>query len=199
MSQVRYCAVSLLILGITWSPSCALIARNLRRARAVADHMAVQDLKTISTAEYMFATGDEDGDGRADYGTLPELARAKLLDEQLGAGHAHGFDYSIAVVGSGDVPRFVATASPGTPSVVWGEGHSQYGERWFAMDETGKIAHSWTGPVVLEDGRVPATSPPRPWSLTDLELPSLLLFPVGLIAAHLLGAKAAGARKTAKS
>jgi len=52
-------------------------------------------LRSIQNAQELYRERDWDGDGVLEYGTLPELAAAKLIPDYLADGHAWGYVYRL--------------------------------------------------------------------------------------------------------
>ncbi|MBX3466385.1 MAG: hypothetical protein KF878_05735 [Planctomycetes bacterium] len=128
--------------------------RNLREARLHGNEAAaIGALKTINTAQVVFREGDKDGNGELDYGTLAQLAHARLIDEALGSGTKQGY-------------RFEALPSPTTPEFLWMATATpvepgRTGTRHFVTNHSGVIYYSTRAPFTLNpDCKIPEHATP---------------------------------------
>ena len=100
------------------------IPNLLASRRAANEASAINTLRTINSAQEMYAStsGDEDG-----YGPMEELISRKLLDPKLGEGTKNGYRFELEDTGSG----YQATATPAD--------YPNSGARSFYMTEDGVI------------------------------------------------------------
>src|SRR2546423_12129549 len=73
---------------------------------------AVAALRSIVTAEAIFAAQDRNGTGSHDFATLAQLARFRLVDEGLASGAEHGYAFSVTPSTRAPERAFFATALP---------------------------------------------------------------------------------------
>jgi hypothetical protein len=116
--------------------TCAACAASQREADEAA---AIKALRALHARQRTFAATDADGDGVPDYGTLPELSRAGLLE---GWEWPPGLPLEVATATGGSGPVWAALASPRQPSA---------GARWLFVDHTGALRES-DRPLQLDPG-----------------------------------------------
>lgn len=111
---------------------------------------AITALRTISTQQELFRSGDSEEDSVEDFGTLSELALNNLLDDVLGRGTKSGY-------------RFQASYSSTTPRELWFGLASPFlpgktGDRYFAVNHTGVIYYTNAAAFTLNtsDCKMPA-------------------------------------------
>lgn len=103
---------------------------------------AVASLRTIALTQELFRTQDREGDTVLDYGTLSELSDQSLIDAGIGAGTMQGYVFQIVVSSSVPEALWSATANPAVPGVT--------GDRCFAINQTGVVFYTTTGPILLD-------------------------------------------------
>jgi len=94
---------------------------------------AIGALRTLVTAQAMFRERDKDGDGLLAYGTVADLATAKLLDERFAAGRQRGYAFRVLFA---TADAWQAVAEPLVEGLT--------GARSLYVDQTGVI-RAWTG------------------------------------------------------
>ena len=112
------------------SPAHSLPAKP--SSPALGEMRAIGMLKTISTCEALFREGDKDGDGDLDYGTLPELIKAKLLARS--SIDRTGYRFTVCPGSKAREFLWMAVAEP----VKLGK----TGNRYFATNHAGVIYYS---------------------------------------------------------
>ncbi len=118
--------------GVVVLVGVALVPAQHGPTRAGSEALAIQSLRALCTAQRVFRDEDRDGDGARDDATsLDELRRAGLVDEDLAAGLRHGYTFVVRAGPPGDLPRWVALASPEHPGVT--------GDRHFRVDASGEV------------------------------------------------------------
>jgi prepilin-type N-terminal cleavage/methylation domain-containing protein len=138
--------IELLVVVTIIGVIAALAIPNLRRARQYAESAsAVQSLRTISTAEYLFKNKYKR------FGTLAELAPEGTIDTSLGLGRKSNYFFELLLVDDPDYPdpaarHFTCTGAPESDPA-----RSDY----FFVDDTGVIRFE-TGVAADKD------SPPIP-------------------------------------
>jgi hypothetical protein len=120
----------------------ALLARVRRGREQNRDAPVIGALRTLSTAQAIFREGDKEADELLDYGTLEELARANLVDPELGSGTKFGYRFEVRP--SRSTPEFLwmATASPIEP---------RPDARHYVTNHAGVVFYSTTAPFTWND------------------------------------------------
>src|SRR5262249_43257560 len=91
----------------------AIAIPNLVSARKHGNETAaIGALKTLQTCQTIFREGDKDGNGRLDYGSLPQLSAAHLVDQVLGSGTKQGYLFRTGASTSTSEFLWFATANP---------------------------------------------------------------------------------------
>jgi prepilin-type N-terminal cleavage/methylation domain-containing protein len=102
---------------------------------------AIATLRLIASSQAVFRESDRDGDGRANYATLPQLEQAKLVDEVVGAGTKHGYSIQVAVSTTQPETLWFAVANPVLPGNT--------GDRYFAVNHAGVVFYTDRATVAL--------------------------------------------------
>ena len=119
-------AITLFVLGLV----SVVAAPNVIEARKGNNPTpAIGPLKTIGTAQSLFREADMEADGNLDYGTLPELAAAGLIDHVLASGTKNGYLFETSYGASTSEFIWFATARPAIPGVT--------GDRYYAANHEG--------------------------------------------------------------
>lgn len=105
---------------------------------------AIATLRLIASSQTTFREADKDGDGQADYGTLPELSQANLVDEVVGTGSKHGYVFDVGRSAARPDTLWFALASPAVPGST--------GDRWFAVNHAGVIFYTGGPAPVFDTG-----------------------------------------------
>ena len=91
--------VEVMIVVAIISIVAAIAVPTIFEARKSANEAAaIGTLKTIQSCQAVFRESDRDGDGSIDYGTLPELAQAGLIDGILATGTKAGYVFEVGPV-----------------------------------------------------------------------------------------------------
>jgi hypothetical protein len=120
------------------------IAGRRTWSRYERERAAVLELKRIAAAQSIFREGDKDQNGALDYGTLAQLAKAGLIDEELGTGTKNGYLFEAAPSASTSEFLWFATANPEVPTVT--------GDRYYATNHSGVIFYTTSAAVPLNTG-----------------------------------------------
>jgi hypothetical protein len=154
--ELGVCLALLIPLAVMVGAILAVKAIAGRRtwSRYERERAAVAELKRIATAQSIFREGDKDQNGVLDYGTLAQLARAGLIDEELGTGTKNGYLFEAAPSSSTSEFLWFATATPETPGVS--------GDRYYATNQSGVIFYTTSAAVPMNTGDCPADESARP-------------------------------------
>jgi len=123
---------------------------NSRGSREAA---AIGALRSITIAQSHFCEGDKDGDGRLEFGSLPQLHRAKLVDDVLGSGRKARYLFDVCPSVTEPGARWFGTAVPED---------ERAGKRWFFVNHSGTIYFSTTGLSPVHRGTCEAPEGLRP-------------------------------------
>lgn len=121
--------------------------------RASREAVAIGALRTITAAQSLLREGDKDGDGRLEFGTLPQLQRAKLVDDVLGSGRKVRYLFEVCPSVTEPAARWFGTAVPED---------ERAGKRWFFVNHSGTIYFSTTGLPPVHRGTCEAPEGLRP-------------------------------------
>src|SRR5690606_28714772 len=108
----------------------ALRAREAREHEARVSRPILRALEHLRTAQFVFRETDREDDGRADYGSLQELAEAGLIDPILGEGIKERYQFTAALE---------VDPAQGWTVVAVPQHFGSWGSRAFASDESGTI------------------------------------------------------------
>lgn len=120
-------------LGLSW------LGEGEARARRVRERQAIQSLKEVIDAERIVRDGGNVRFALGRYGTLAELARARLIDDELASGTKKGYAFTVAPSATTSEWLWFATANPFTPGAT--------GERSFATNHSGYIFFTTAGSI----------------------------------------------------
>jgi prepilin-type N-terminal cleavage/methylation domain-containing protein len=120
----------------------AIAIPNLVQARKHGNETAaIGALKTIQTCEQIFREGDKDGNGKLDYGSMPQLASTQLIDQVLGSGTKQGYLFRATASTSSSEFLWFATANPMLPGMT--------GDRYFETNHSCVIFYTHVGSFAL--------------------------------------------------
>jgi hypothetical protein len=121
----------------------AVVLPRLAAARKAAnERTARRALESLMRAEDEFRENDRDGDGNLDYGMLSELAKAGLVDAELGSGTKSGYLFRATYSFTTSEFLWFATAEPEVPTVT--------GDRYFGCNVSGVLYYTTGGAFVLD-------------------------------------------------
>lgn len=121
-----------LLAGVVVLMGVALVPAHHGPTRAAAEAHAVASLRALVAAQTIFRDQDRDQDGvRDDATSLAELHAVGLVDDILASGLKQGYTFTLRAAPPGDLPAWVATASPENPGVT--------GDRHFRVDASGEV------------------------------------------------------------
>jgi prepilin-type N-terminal cleavage/methylation domain-containing protein len=120
----------------------AIAVPNLVSARKHGNETAaIGGLKTIQTCETIFREGDKDGNGKLDYGSMPQLSATHLVDQVLGSGTKQGYLFRAGASASSSEYLWFATATPMLPGMT--------GDRYFETNHSGVIYYTTAATLAL--------------------------------------------------
>jgi prepilin-type N-terminal cleavage/methylation domain-containing protein len=93
----------LIVVAIILIIATIAIPSLLRSRQAAQESSAVSNIRTINTAEVTYLSSNA-----GNYGSLPELVTAGLLDTRFGTSQVSGYSFVVAASGS----DYTATATP---------------------------------------------------------------------------------------
>lgn len=122
-----------------------LLARVQRRHN---EQRAVAGLRAIALAQKLFKARDADKDGKADYGTLAELGKAKLIGAALASGERDGYRFQVRPSPLNPEALWMAVAAPLEPG--------KSGRRHFAINDQGVVRYGAKAIKLNDECRIPS-------------------------------------------